>query len=432
MKGSRLFFIGIIVFAVLLFLLQLQMPRRFSWKPSFSTYDRQPFGCYVFDSIMSHTLGNGNYQVTHKTFRQLSHEQSYKDCNVLVITTQNMFTDRDLPHLDILLHRGARVLIAYSPLYLEDDFFDKKYGVSITGRHVFNLSNLKGQIELKTKNLYDTLQWRPHTHGYPPANYSIYKELISGSINTHQTKHNVRHEIMVQDYNLHDQWSDKTQSYHEECDTLNVLTRIKVGKGELIISSLPLAMTNYGVLDRNLSPYVHRLMTLIADRPIVRTTAYMETPEMEEARLSPFRYLLSQRPLRWGLWLSLLLVGLFMVFTARRRQRVIPVETPPRNHTLEFVQLIGTLYYQRKDHANLLRKKHAYFAEELRNHLDIDITDEREDAVSVPTLSKVTGMDEQEIKTLLRDVRAAVQSTVISEAQLRQLVARMKNVEEKL
>ena len=449
MKGSSMFFIGIIVIAILLFLLQLQMPQRFSWKPSFNTHDRQPFGCYVFDSIMSHTLGNGNYQVTHKTFRQLNHEKDYKGCNVLVTTTQSMFTDRDLPHLDILLHRGARVLIAYAPYYYTDSLFCKKYGVLFRGREFFNIRTLKQRIDMRSIVLYDTLRWQHHTHGYPPAAYSIYKEMVSSTLDTCHTKNGITPEIIAQDYSgqnervfmdsltvqdsiSQDEWEEGTQSTQWVRDTLNVLARVRVGKGELIFSSMPLAMTNYGVLDRELSPYVHRLMALIADRPIVRTTAYMETPEMEAARLSPFRYLLSQRPLRWGLWLSLLLVVLFMVFTARRRQRVIPIETPPRNHTLEFVQLIGTLYYQRRDHANLLRKKYAFFAEELRNHLGIDITEKREDPVSVSTLSKATGMDEQEISSLLCDVRSAVEENVITEAQLRQLIARMKSVEAKL
>ena len=448
MKGSRMFFIGIIVIAILLFLLQLQMPQRFSWKPSFNTHDRQPFGCYVFDSIMSHTLGNGNYQVTHKTFRQLNHETDYKDCNVLVTTTQNMFGDHDVLQLDTLLRRGARVLIAYAPYYYTDSLFCKKYGILFRGREIFSISTLKQQIDMRSIVLYDTLRWQHHAHGYPPAAYSIYKVMVSSTLDTCHTKNGVIPEIMAQDYYgrneweelfidslsvqdsiSQDEWEEGTQSMHWVHDTLNVLARVPVGKGELIFSSMPLAMTNYGVLDRELSPYVHRLMALIADRPIVRTTAYMETPEIEAARESPFRYLLSQQPLRWALWLSLLLVALFMVFTARRRQRVIPIETPPRNHTLEFVQLIGTLYYQQKDHVNLLQKKHAYFAEELRSQLGIDITEEREDAVSVPTLSKATGMDEQEIKTLLHDVRSALQEKVITEAQLRQLIARMKKVE---
>ena len=449
MKGSRMFFIGIIVIAILLFLLQLQMPQRFSWKPSFNTHDRQPFGCYVFDSIMSHTLGNGNYKVTHKTFRQLNHEKDYKGCNVLVTTTQSMFGDHDMLQLDTLLHRGARVLIAYAPYYYTDSLFCKKYGVLFRGREFFNIRTLKQRIDMRSIVLYDTLRWQHHTHGYPPAAYSIYKEMVSSTLDTCHTKNGITPEIIAQDYSgqnervfmdsltvqdsiSQDEWEEGTQSTQWVRDTLNVLARVRVGKGELIFSSMPLAMTNYGVLDRELSPYVHRLMAFIADRPIVRTTAYMETPEMEAARLSPFRYLLSQRPLRWGLWLSLLLIALFMVFTARRRQRVIPIETPPRNHTLEFVQLIGTLYYQRRDHANLLRKKHAFFAEELRNHLGIDITEKREDPVSVPTLSKATGMDEQEISSLLRDVRSAVEEKVITEAQLRQLIARMKSVEAKL
>jgi hypothetical protein len=41
----------------------------------------------------------------------------------------------------------------------------------------------------------------------------------------------------------------------------------------------------------------------------------------------------------------LLGVVLLMGFGARRRQRAIPVEAPPRNYQLDFIRHIGTLQY---------------------------------------------------------------------------------------
>lgn len=74
--------------------------------------------------------------------------------------------------------------------------------------------------------------------------------------------------------------------------------------------------------------------------------------ETAQVQMSPFRYFLSQPPLRWALYLSMASILLFMIFTARRKQRAIPVIREPENKSLEFVELIGTLYYQKKDHAD--------------------------------------------------------------------------------
>ena len=60
---------------------------------------------------------------------------------------------------------------------------------------------------------------------------------------------------------------------------------------------------------------------------------------------------------------------LFVVFRAKRRQRVVPVVAPPRNTTLDFVATVGRLYYQHGDHANLASKRVAYFLDHLRTRL---------------------------------------------------------------
>lgn len=86
-------------------------------------------------------------------------------------------------------------------------------------------------------------------------------------------------------------------------------------------------------------------------------------------------------------------VVLFMIFTARRRQRVIPIVEKPKNRSLEFIQLIGTLYYQRHDHADLVRKKFRFFAEEVRRNAGIDIGDVNQGDADCRALAEITGMD---------------------------------------
>lgn len=83
MKGSKGFAIGFTIFILLLFAVQLNMPGRFSWEPTFANKDRNPFGCYVFDSIMAQSLPQG-YCVTKKTLYQISTGREKR--NVLIVT----------------------------------------------------------------------------------------------------------------------------------------------------------------------------------------------------------------------------------------------------------------------------------------------------------------------------------------------------------
>ena len=431
MKSSRTFFIGIGIAAVLIFVLQLRVPQRFSWRPSFSPHDRQPFGCYVFDSVMRHSLA-GDYQVVHKTLRQLNNEKEYEKRNILIVSTGMNLGDVDLNNLDSLLQKGARVMIAYGPQYIEDSVLYKRYGIAIDGYYRFDVNILKRTFKETRQIPDDTIRWNSSVHFYQSSFYPVYSQMVSATVTGGRVMANILHRFDERTEDRTVVEVEGVDGAEETVDTLSVLTSVRRGKGELIVMTTPLVLTNYGILDDNLSPYAHRLMTLIADCPVIRTTAYMETSEMEEARQSPFRYLLSQRPLKWALWLSLLLIALFMVFTARRRQRVIPVEDPPRNHTLEFIGLIGTLYYQQRDHADLLQKKWGYFAEELRSRLDLDIADAQDDNTSAEALARRTGMDKLETATLLRDVRQVLQTRDVTDRQLQLLIRKMNEILRKL
>lgn len=70
MKGNHWFIAGIIVFLVLMFAIECRLPKKFVWNPTFSHYDKQPFGCAVFDSLLSSSLPKG-YSLSRKTFYEL-------------------------------------------------------------------------------------------------------------------------------------------------------------------------------------------------------------------------------------------------------------------------------------------------------------------------------------------------------------------------
>ena len=199
------------------------------------------------------------------------------------------------------------------------------------------------------------------------------------------------------------------------------------GKGEVILASTPLLFTNYGVLDGKNATYLFRLLSQMGKLPIVRTEAYME--QTAQVQMSPFRYFLSQRPLRWALYLTMLAILLFMLFTARRRQRAIPVIYRPENKSLEFTELIGTLYFQKKDHADLVRKKYMYFAEELRREIQVDVEDVADDERSFDRIAQKTGMSAEEIGKFIRTVRPVIYGgQTITAEQMKQFIDKMNEI----
>ena len=118
-----------------------------------------------------------------------------------------------------------------------------------------------------------------------------------------------------------------------------------------------------------------------------------------------------------------------MLFTARRRQRAIPVIRKPENKSLEFTELIGTLYFQKKDHGDLVRKKYMYFAEELRREIQVDIEEVADDERSFSRIALKTGMNEEEIGVFIRTVRPVIYGGCdISVEQMKRYIDKMNEI----
>ena len=185
-----------------------------------------------------------------------------------------------------------------------------------------------------------------------------------------------------------------------------------IGKGCVIVATTPLAFTNYGILDKPNHEYVFRILSHIADLPIVRTEAYM--PSMDSKEQSPLRYFLSQPPLRWAVTLAFITVLVFMVFTAKRRQRIIPeVEK----------------YYQKHDYRDLVLKKYAYFTEEMRRVLHVDLTDRSEDQRTFAVIASQTDMEEQEVSKLVNTLRKLEEEELdVSRATMESLINQISTI----
>ena len=109
MKINRSFIIAISVLLILMFALQLNLPQRYSWIPTFSHKDKNPFGCYVFDSIMSQSVPSG-YSVTDKTLYRICHDGN--KVNVLIISDDVNLSKTDVDAIKDIAGRGGNVLIA--------------------------------------------------------------------------------------------------------------------------------------------------------------------------------------------------------------------------------------------------------------------------------------------------------------------------------
>ncbi len=411
MRFNRWFITFVVVFLALVFVMEYQMPRRFTWNPSFSHIDKQPFGCYVFDSVLSASLSDG-YEVTKNTLYQLRGEHRRMGVLVVAEYLYNM-SETDVDNLLAMAAEGSKILLVSGgmPSCLSDTLhFD-------TDGYYHELTLREYAVRGLT---LDTVTWVADAV-YDRKEYYLYPQLSSFEILLDTDS--VKGRILAK---------NTSHQHEEENDSVSYSTAvaIPVGKGEVILAMTPLAFTNYGILEGNIHDYVFRLLTQMKGLPMVRTEAY--TPATAQAEQSPLRYFLSQPPLRWAVILSFLTILVFMIFTAKRRQRVIPVVEEPKNRSLEFVKLIGTLYYQKGDYRDLVMKQYAYLTETIRRVLQVDLNDRGNDLRSFAVISAQTGVEEKEIAALVDTLRRLSddEERTVDAKTMRMLVGRMRQIRE--
>lgn len=443
-----------LVLFVLFCLLQVNLPKKFVWSPTFSHVDKQPLGCFVFDSVLTQSLPNG-YHVTKKTFFQLDQEHAKEKISVLMVVDQQNLKQLDVKYLCNIARRGGKVMVVASGSFDDGrnadtvvvDELERTFKVRIEDGTYFSLRGILSGLKAHDNDMYDTIYWNNRETMYAAQSYRMFYNMVGGTLFVDSVPkvkrlaytlstagYDYKHDsLYVGDFTGFDTIVDEKERI-ERIDTfaikkIPVAVSVPYGKGEVIFVSSPLLFTNYGMLEGNTFVYIFRLMSYLADLPVYRTEAYVKTDAMLVAEQSPFREFIKRPPLRWALYLTLLGVVLFMIFTARRRQRVIPIISKPANRSLEFIQLIGTLYYQRKDHVDLVRKKFKLFAEELRKTAGVDISDVNTDDREYLLLAEKTGMNCDRLKKVIRQIRLVLHSEGnISVEEMRSLIDAMDTI----
>ena len=91
---------------------------------------------------------------------------------------------------------------------------------------------------------------------------------------------------------------------------------------------------------------------------------------------------------------------------------------------MEFTELIGTLYFQKKKDMPIWFIKSIFtFAEELRREIQVDVEDVADDERSLIGLAQKTGMSAEEIGKFIRTVRPVIYGgQTITAEQMKQFI----------
>lgn len=269
--------------------------------------------------------------------------------NVLLITNHYTPDSNEVALLAQYVMVGNDVFISastFSKLFLESfDISEPSYE--------WNLNLLEDQVRQK---IQDSLNQQLLFTPTPDKDY----HLARASHRSFFRKWNVsRHQVM----------GTHNKGYPE-------YVRLRWGLGNLYIHLNPYAFGNYSLLRPEGLDYVkNALAPLQVKKDSPDYWVWLDGRGNQQTTGDPLSYIMSQPALRRAFWLLLGGALLYVLVMGKRRQRVIPILTRPRNETLEFVNIMSKFYYNAGAHRQVAMKKIDYFLETVRQQYFIPTQD---------------------------------------------------------
>jgi hypothetical protein len=189
--------------------------------------------------------------------------------------------------------------------------------------------------------------------------------------------------------------------------------KINHGLGYFYLHTQPYVFTNYNLLKNTQYKYSEALFSYLPNKTIFFDSVNKLGLELGD---SPLRYIFSQPALRWAWYIALLTLFTFIIFNAKRKQSIIKIIKPLQNTTVDFTKTIANLYFETKQHTNIIDKKITYFLEKIRNdyYLETNLLDEK----FIKNLSLKSGKDQIEVGKLVNFIKYLQQKETCTENNL--------------
>lgn len=361
-----IYFVLVSLVIGLLIYVDASRPKPINWETTYAAKDKIPFGLYVFDKE-SPQLFKGD---SIKKLRETPYEYFDKLYNYTTKQYRSPGTFISIDEASDIDTESAKELIYFA-----------EYGNTVFISSKILPQFLLDTLEVKIKgdfSLKDTLKMNLANNG-TEYNYSrgaglIYFDSIK----------NKKAEILG--YQQHGK--DKKPNF----------IKIPFGEGQFLLHTQPAVFSNYYLLRDGNFKYTEGLASYIPKGNIYWYSPWFVKRNFESD--NSLRYILSQPALKWAMWLGLIAIIAFVLFNAKRRQRVIPEIYPLRNTTVDFAKTIGNLYYMERDHHTIIEKKIIYFLEHIRTVYLIDTYKLDDDFIE--KLHLKTGKPVEDIKKTVR------------------------------
>lgn len=369
-KSIKIYIAVLVLILALILITDRDQPKPVDWRPTYSVNDKIPYGLYVFDKEVNGFFKNHKveriatqtpYEFLDANYDEDSEEENYKIKGTFInISESNTIDDQSIKEICYFVSHG-------NSAFLSMRTFPKLL-----------LDSLKIEVISPLQSSGSTLVWLAN------------KKLTTKKYSFPQTIEDYFSKIDTLKTTVLGYQSNKLKQKH-----INYI-KVPYKNGYFYLHTQPVAFTNFNLLKSDHYQYAESVLSYLPKGDIFW---YTKGQNNESISGSPLRYILSQPALKWAWYLFLIGMLIFIVFNAKRKQRIVPILKPLPNSTIDFTKTIGNLYYQEGDHKNIIDKKIIYFLEKIRLEYLIDTT--KLDDTFIKKLHHKTGKSETDIQELV-------------------------------
>ncbi len=350
MKDFKIYIATATLLLVLYIVAEYHKPQPVNWQPTLYMGDKIPFGTYVLYNRLKDIFPEGNVINTNKSIYDGFHNSQLQAGNYLIITNSLSFTKIDFNELIKYIKAGNTVFISSFEWkgYLADSlkiestttYTEKKSFINFTG------DQLKQAADYK----FDKGIANQYFSQFDTAKATVIGKNRAGKSN---------------------------------------LLSFKFGKGSLFLCASPKLFTNYSFLTPQGADYAAKALSYLPVKQNIYWDEYQNHDIADEE--SPMRVFFKNPNLQWAYYFSLFSLVLFIIYEVKRRQRIIPIIEPLKNSTVDFVNVVGQVYYERRDNANIAYKKILYLLGYIRDKYQLKTN--KLDNEFINALSEKSGSD---------------------------------------
>lgn len=347
MKRTTIIILFSVLTVVLLtyFFMGAENEPRYSWRENYRTDSDQPFGTMFIQRLLKTYRPGEKFILNDKTpLSKLLEDSTGFPADYVFIGDQLYFSEEDTEALLAFIHSGNDAFVAarYLPMQIIDSIYSQDCDQQIFVK--------EHSLALVTMNFY-----HPSIKTRKGYKY-VYRE--AGNRKSYPW-------MALQPDIFCDSLHSIVALGHLQSDKVNFF-KLPFGKGNLYVHTNPIAFTNYYMRLPDKAEYAAKVLSHLSGKTIIWDEFSRSKFSAEENKTNPLAYILQQKSLRYAWWMMLVSAILYTVFTAKRKQRVIPVREEKVNTSLEYVKMISALHFKNGNNQDIALKKMKYFLHFIR------------------------------------------------------------------